>query len=122
IRDYRGGGRSSARETAMRVAAGAVARKVLEAALGPDVTIRGALVQMGERRVERERWDWAAVDDNPFFCPDSAAAEDWAGYLDGVRKAGSSVGAVIEVVASGVPAGLGEPIYGKLDSDLAAAL
>ncbi len=118
IRDYRGGGRSSARETAMRVAAGGVARKVL----GPDVTIRGALVQIGERRIERDRWDWAQVSENPFFCPDAEAAAEWEGYLDEVRKAGSSVGAVIEVIAEGAPPGLGEPVYGKLDSDLAAAL
>ena len=118
IRDYRGGGRSSARETAMRVAAGGVARKVL----GPGVTIRGALVQIGERRIERDRWDWAQVSENPFFCPDTEAAAEWEGYLDEVRKAGSSVGAVIEVRAEGAPPGLGEPVYGKLDSDLAAAL
>ena len=122
IRDYRGGGRASARETAMRVAAGAVARKALESILGPRATIRGALVQIGEDKVDRGRWDWTAVDENPFFCPDRDAAERWARYLDGVRKAGSSVGAVIEVVASGIPAGLGEPVYGKLDSDLAAAM
>jgi chorismate synthase len=118
IRDYRGGGRSSARETAMRVAAGAVARKVL----GAGVTIRGALVQLGPHKIDRARWDWAAIEDNPFWCPDRQAAQVWEGYLDEVRKAGSSCGAVIELVASGVPAGLGAPIYGKLDSDLAAAL
>ena len=118
IRDYRGGGRSSARETAMRVAAGAVARKIL----GQGVTIRGALVQMGPHKIDRARWDWDAIEDNPFWCPDRQAAQLWEGYLDGVRKAGSSIGAVIEVVASGVPAGLGAPIYGKLDSDLAGAL
>ncbi|MCB1503789.1 MAG: chorismate synthase [Hyphomicrobiaceae bacterium] len=117
IRDYRGGGRSSARETAMRVAAGAIARKVLG-----DVTIRGALVQMGPHAVERERWDWATVDANPFFCPDAETAHRWEGYLDGIRKAGSSIGAIIEVVAEGVPAGLGAPIYGKLDQDLASAM
>ncbi len=118
IRDYRGGGRSSARETAMRVAAGAVARKIL----GTQVTIRGAVVQMGPHRIDRGRWDWSAVEDNPFWCPDRQAAQAWEGYLDGVRKAGSSCGAVVEIVASGVPAGLGAPIYGKLDSDLAGAL
>ncbi len=118
IRDYRGGGRSSARETAMRVAAGAVARKVL----GPSVSIRGALIQLGPHKVDRTRWDWAAVEDNPFWCPDRQAAQAWEGYLDAIRKAGSSCGAVIEIVASGVPAGLGAPIYGKLDADLAAAL
>ena len=118
IRDYRGGGRSSARETACRVAAGAVARKVL----GDGVAIRGALVQMGPHRIDRQRWDWQQVDANPFFCPDAAATEEWATFLDGVRKAGSSAGAVIEVVASGVPPGLGDPIYDKLDGDLARAM
>jgi chorismate synthase len=118
VRDYRGGGRSSARETAMRVAAGAVARKVL----GPDIRIRGALVQVGPHRIDRSRWDWAAMDDNPFFCPDPVMAAEWETYVAAVRKAGSSVGAVIEIVAEGVPPGLGAPIYGKLDSDLAAAL
>jgi len=118
IRDYRGGGRSSARETAMRVAAGAIGRKIL----GGGIAIRGALVQVGPHAVDRANWDWATVDENPFFCPDRAAAERWGDYLDGVRKSGSSVGAVIEVVASGVPPGLGEPIYDKLDSDLARAM
>jgi chorismate synthase len=118
VRDYRGGGRSSARETAMRVAAGGIARKIL----GDGITIRGALVRVGEHHVERERWDWNAIDDNPFFCPDPVAAEMWAQYLDGIRKEGSSVGAVIEVTASGVPAGWGAPLYGKLDSDLASAM
>ena len=118
IRDYRGGGRSSARETAMRVAAGAVARLVL----GEAVRIRGALVQIGPHRIDRTRWDWDAVDDNPFFCPDPATATLWEGYLSEVRKAGSSAGAVIEVVAEGVPPGLGAPIYGKLDAEIAAAL
>jgi chorismate synthase len=118
IRDHRGGGRASARETASRVAAGALARKVL----GSAVLIRGALVQMGPHAIDRSRWDWAAIDDNPFWCPDRQTAQLWEGYLDGVRKVGSSTGAVIEVMASGVPAGLGEPIYGKLDSDLAAAM
>jgi chorismate synthase len=117
IRDYKGGGRSSARETAARVAAGAVARKVI-----PGVTIRGALVQMGPHRIDRDRWDWAEVDRNPFFTPDAKAAAHFADYLDDVRKAGSSAGAVIEVVASGVPAGWGAPLYGKLDQDLAAAM
>jgi chorismate synthase len=117
IRDYRGGGRSSARETAMRVAAGAVARLIL-----PGVRIRGALVQIGRRAVDRARWDWAAVDENPFFCPDPVTALAWEDDLTAVRKAGSSVGAVIEVVAEGAPPGLGAPIYGKLDADLAGAL
>jgi len=117
IRDYRGGGRSSARETAARVAAGAVARKVLS-----GVTIRGALVQMGPHAVDRGNWDWDEVSRNPFFCPDAKAASFYEEYLDGLRKAGSSIGAVLEIVAEGVPAGLGAPVYGKLDSDLAAAL
>ena len=121
-RDYRGGGRSSARETAMRVAAGAVAQAVLKSLLGQQCQVRGALVAMGGDEVERGAWDWSAVADNPFFCPDKDAAERWAVTLDAARKDGSSLGAVIEVVADGVPAGLGEPIYGKLDSDLAAAL
>jgi chorismate synthase len=118
VRDYRGGGRASARETAMRVAAGGVARLVL----GHGVRIRGALVQMGASRIDRARWDWAALDDNPFFCPDPVAAAEWETMLTAVRKSGSSVGAVIEVIAEGVPPGLGAPIYGKLDADLAAAL
>jgi chorismate synthase len=118
IRDYRGGGRASARETASRVAAGAVARLVL----GPDVTIRGALVQIGPHRIDRDAWDWREVEQNPFWCPDKRMAVLWADYLDGVRKAQSSAGAVIEIVASGVPAGLGEPVYDKLDGDLARAL
>ena len=118
IRDYRGGGRSSARETACRVAAGAIARKVLGAA----VLIRGALVQMGPHRIDPARWDWAEVDRNPFFCPDPQAAADWEAFLTQVRKAGSSAGAVIELIADGVPPGLGAPLYGKLDADLAAAL
>ena len=117
IRDYRGGGRSSARETAMRVAAGAIARKVLE-----GVRIRGALVQMGPHRIDHARWDWDAVERNPFFCPDPVAAEAWETLLSEVRKQGSSLGAVIEVWAEGVPPGLGAPVYGKLDADIAAAL
>jgi chorismate synthase len=118
IRDYRGGGRSSARETAMRVAAGAVARKVL----GTGMRIRGALVQIGPHRIDRSRWDWDAVPENPFFCPDPVMAVVWEDYLNGVRKAGSSAGAVIELVADGVQPGLGAPIYAKLDADLAGAL
>ena len=117
IRDSRGGGRSSARETATRVAAGAVARKVI-----PGVTIRGALVRMGKLAISRERWDWDEVARNPFFTPDAEAAPRFAHYLDGMRKHGSSVGAVIELVAEGVPVGWGAPIYGKLDSELASAL
>jgi chorismate synthase len=118
IRDYRGGGRSSARETAMRVAAGAIARKVL----GPDVRVRGALVAMGDDWVDRAAWDWDAVEDNAFFCPDRAAALRWEERLLALRKSGDSVGAVIELVADGVPPGLGAPIYGKLDAELAGAL
>ena len=117
VRDYRGGGRSSARETAARVAAGAVARKVI-----PMVEVRAALVQMGPHRINRDNWDWDQVNENPFFCPDAQAASDWEPYLDGIRKAGSSCGAVIEVVASGVPAGWGAPVYGKLDQDIASAM
>jgi len=117
-RDPRGGGRSSARETAMRVAAGAIARKVL----GPQVVIRGAMVALGAHGIDRARWDWAQVEANPFFCPDAVAAVEWEGILDDIRKAGSSIGAVLEVVAEGVQPGLGAPIYGKLDADIAAAL
>lgn len=106
----------------MRVAAGSVARKLLASRLGNDFSIRAALVQVGPHRINRDNWDWDQVDDNPFFSPDKAAADQWADYLDGVRKAGSSAGAVIEVVADGIPVGLGEPIYDKLDSDLAAAM
>lgn len=118
IRDYRGGGRSSARETAMRVAAGAIARKILP----QSVKIRGALVQMGEEKVNRDAWDWNEVENNPFWCPDKALAGKLEDYLDGIRKDGSSVGAVIEVVAEGVPAGWGDPIYEKLDAQLAHAM
>jgi len=121
LRDYRGGGRSSARETASRVAAGGVARVIL-AALAPAVTITGYMVQMGPRGIDRSRMDMGVVEQNPFWCPDAVAAADWADYLDGLRKSGNSVGAVIEVVATGVPPGLGAPLYGKLDSDLAAAM
>ena len=122
IRDYRGGGRSSARETAMRVAAGAVAKKILSERLGNAFVARGALVQVGPHKIERSRWDWEEVARNPFFCPDAEAAKEWESFLDDVRKSHSSAGAVIEIVASGIPAGLGEPIYGKLDGDLAAAM
>ena len=117
IRDYRGGGRSSARETAMRVAAGGIARRVLA-----GITIRGAMIQLGALAIERSRWDWDEIDRNPLFCPDAGVIGAWEGFLDQTRKAGSSAGAIIEVVAEGVPAGLGAPIYGKLDQDLAAAL
>jgi chorismate synthase len=117
LRDYRGGGRSSARETATRVAAGAIARKVV-----PGMTVRGALVQMGPHRIDRDKWDWDEIGRNPFFCPDRDKAAFFEGYLDEIRKRGSSIGAVIEVIAEGAPAGLGAPIYAKLDGDLAAAL
>ena len=122
LRDYRGGGRSAARETASRVAAGGVARKVLEKLYGPGALIRGAMVQMGPHGIDRARWEWEAVRDNPFWCPDRQVAQSWESYLDGVRKSGNSTGAVLEITASGFPAGLGAPIYGKLDSDLASAL
>lgn len=118
IRDYRGGGRQSARETACRVAAGAVARKVL----GKSISVRGALVQIGTKKIDRANWDWKQVDKNPFFAPDKKIVPVWEDYMDGLRKDGSSIGAIIEVVASGVPAGLGEPIYDKLCSDLARAM
>jgi chorismate synthase len=121
VRDYRGGGRQSARETAMRVAAGAIARKVLDQMYG-KVTIRAALVQMGSQKLERANWDWSEVAKNPFFCPDPKAVDPWTEYLEGIRKKGSSVGAIVEVVAEGVPAGLGAPIYAKLDNELASAL
>ena len=121
VRDYRGGGRQSARETASRVAAGAVARKVLAHLYG-RVKIRAALIQMGGKPIDRARWDWAEVPRNPFFSPDAKIVPVWEKYLDAIRKKGSSCGATIEVVAEGIPAGLGAPIYGKLDADLAAAL
>ena len=117
IRDYRGGGRSSARETAARVAAGAIARKVIG-----GMTVRGALVQLGPHAIDRANWNWDEARNNPFFCPDANAVEGWSEYLDGVRKAGSSCGAIVEVVADHVPAGLGAPLYGKLDQDLASAM
>ena len=118
IRDYRGGGRSSARETAMRVVAGAVARKIL----GDGVTIRGALVQIGDRKVDRDAWNWKETGNNDFWCPDADTAKDWEVMMDAARKSGSSLGAVIELVASGIPVGLGAPVYGKLDADLASAM
>jgi chorismate synthase len=117
IRDYRGGGRSSARETAARVAAGALARRIV-----PGMQVRAALVAMGTETIDRARWDWDAVNENPFFCPDASAVDRFANYLDGIRKAGSSVGAVIEVVAEGVPPGLGAPVYAKMDQEIASAL
>ncbi len=121
IRDPRGGGRSSARETAARVAAGGVARAVLGALL-PGVEIIGYMVQMGAHAIERARFDWQEIGRNPFWCPDAETAAAWAEELDALRKAGDSIGAVVEVVARGVPAGLGAPIYAKLDTEIAAAL
>jgi chorismate synthase len=117
LRDYRGGGRSSARETAARVAAGAVARKIV-----PGMVVRAALIQIGPHRIDRSRWDWDHVGQSPFFSPDAAMDAVWADFLDGARKRGSSAGAVVEVVAENVPAGLGAPVYGKLDADIAGAL
>ncbi len=122
FRDYRGGGRSSARETAARVAAGAVAELALKEMLGPDFAIRACLVQMGEHKIDRNNFDWTEIDNNPFWCPDAGAAKVWETHLEAARKAGSSMGAVVEVVASGVPAGYGAPVYGKLDADLATAM
>ena len=118
VRDYRGGGRSSARETAMRVAAGGIARKVL----GDGISIRAALVQVGDRAIDRTRWDWDAVSENAFFCPDPETAALWETDMDALRRDGSSTGAVVEVVVDGIPAGWGAPVYGKLDSDMAAAM
>ena len=121
IRDYRGGGRSSARETAARVAAGGLAREAIKQ-IAPNVQITGYMTQIGPHRIDRTNFDWAQIEQNPFWTPDAQAAEDWAAYLDDLRKSGNSVGAVVEVVARGVPAGLGAPVYGKLDTDLAAAM
>ena len=121
IRDYRGGGRSSARETAARVAAGSLARAAL-AEIAPGLKITGYMVQMGPHRIDRARIDMAEIARNPFWVPDPVAAADWAVYLDDLRKSGNSVGAVIEVIAEGAPPGLGAPVYGKLDTDIAAAL
>jgi chorismate synthase len=121
VRDYRGGGRQSARETASRVAAGAVARKILDH-LYKRTSVRGALVQMGTQTIDRSRWDWEEIARNDFFCPDAGCINAWTDYLEGVRKSGSSCGAVIEVVADGIPPGLGAPVYAKLDADLAGAL
>jgi len=122
IRDPRGGGRASARETAMRVAAGGVARKLLDTLVPGGMRIRGAMVQMGAHAINPAAWDWATVEANPFWCPDAAAAAAWEPYLDGIRKAGSSIGGVVQVVAENVPVGLGAPVYDKLDADLAKAM
>jgi len=121
VRDYRGGGRQSARETAARVAAGAIAKKVL-VKLYKNFVVRGALVAMGSEIIERKNWKWEQVAKNPFNCPDPKAVARWEAYLDGIRKKGSSVGALIEIVAEGIPAGLGAPLYAKLDAEIAAAL
>jgi chorismate synthase len=121
IRDHRGGGRSSARETAARVAAGGVARAVLDV-MAPQVRILGYMVQMGDKRIDRDRFDLAEIENNPFWTPDAQAADDWATYLNNLRKSGNSVGAIVEVMASGVPAGLGAPVYAKLDTDISSAM
>ncbi len=122
LRDYRGGGRSSARETASRVAAGGVAREAIKA-IAPNVQIRGYMTQMGAKQIDRTKIDWDQIDQNDFFCPDADAAAEWNDYLAWLRKDDhNSVGAIIEVVARGVPAGIGAPVYGKLDTDLAAAM
>ncbi len=121
IRDYRGGGRSSARETASRVAAGGLAREAIQQ-IAPNVQITGYMTQIGPHKIDRANFDWSQIEQNPFWTPDAKAAEDWAAYLDDLRKSGNSVGAVVEVVARGVPAGLGAPVYAKLDTDLAAAM
>ncbi|AXT27806.1 chorismate synthase [Ruegeria sp. AD91A] len=121
IRDYRGGGRSSARETASRVAAGGLAREAIKQ-IAPNVQITGYMTQIGPHKIDRANFDWSQIEQNPFWTPDASAAEDWAAYLDDLRKSGNSVGAVVEVVARGVPAGIGAPVYAKLDTDLAAAM
>ena len=120
-RDYRGGGRSSARETASRVAAGAVARAVLSE-LMPDLRVQAYLTQIGPDKIDKSNFDWQEIEQNDFWSPDKKAAERWAKYLDKIRKSHNSTGAVIEVQATNVPAGLGAPIYGKLDMDIASAL
>jgi len=118
VRDYRGGGRSSARETANRVAAGAIARKII----GDDIKIHGGVIQIGTEKINPDNVNWSTIRDNPFWCPDPKAAKDWESYLDAIRKEGSSVGALLEIRASGVPAGWGAPVYGKLDADLSSAM
>jgi chorismate synthase len=122
IRDYRGGGRSSARETAVRVAAGAIAFKILEYKLKKPIIIRASVIQMGPNKINRENFDWKEINNNPFFCGDSEAAKEWEVWLDEVRKSGNSAGAIIEVIAENVPRGLGSPVYKKLDSQIAEAL
>lgn len=122
VRDYRGGGRSSARETAMRAAAGVIAEKILAHILDEAPIIRACVVQMGPHKINRDNFDWDHVEKNPFWCPDAKAAEDWAKHLDAARKSGSSLGGIIEINASGIPAGLGAPVYAKLDADLASAM
>ena len=122
IRDYRGGGRSSARETAVRVAAGAIADIALKSILGPSYAVYGSVVQIGPHKIDKEAFDKEQIDNNPFFCGDAKAAKEWESYLDGVRKNGSSAGAILEIVAQGIPAGLGQPLYGKLDAEIASAM
>ena len=122
VRDYRGGGRSSARETAIRVAGGAIAQKVLSSILGKAAKVRGAMVQMGPIDIDYHKWSWAQISKNPFFCPDAGAAKQWEAYLADIRKSGSSTGAVVEIQASGIPAGLGEPVFDRIDADIAKAL
>ncbi len=121
FRDYRGGGRSSARETAMRVAAGAIARKVLQYEIG-DISIASGVISIGDKKINDKNINWNEVGNNPFFCPDSSVVSEWEDYLDNIRKSGSSVGAVVKIVAKGIPAGLGCPVYDKLDSDIAKAM
>ena len=122
VRDYRGGGRSSARETAVRVAAGAIADIALKSILGDEYGIYASVVQIGTRQIDPANFDRTQIDQNPFFCGDAKAAKSWESYLDKIRKAGSSTGAIIEIVANGIPAGLGQPLYGKLDAEIAAAM
>lgn len=122
VRDYRGGGRSSARETAVRVAAGAIADIALKSILGDEYGIYASAVQIGTHQIDPANFDRTQIDQNPFFCGDAKAAKSWESYLDEIRKAGSSTGAIIEIVANGIPAGLGQPLYGKLDAEIAAAM
>ena len=112
FRDYRGGGRASARETAARVAAGAIARKIL----GNKVKIRGALIQIGKNKVDNSKWNWNEIEKNDFFCPDKSAVKSWETYIKDIRKKGSSVGAIIEINITGIKAGLGEPVFDKVDA------